>query len=51
MRVERSGDVSFALNRRDLGVAFRGLPGSAVLPAAMLYLPNSIEFEGQVEYF
>lgn len=45
-----NGDVRFAVNGKDYGVAFAQLPAREVWPFASLYLPNSIEFVGEAEY-
>lgn len=44
-----NGAVSFAVNGKDYGVAFT-TPALQVWPFARLYLPNSIEFVGEIEY-
>lgn len=51
VKFDHLGNISFLHNSIDLGVAFRGLDARYVRPAAMLYLPNSIGFEGEVQYF
>ena len=51
VRFDHDGSLSFGVNGRNLGVAFAALHAQYVRPAAMLYLPNSISFAGDVEYF
>ena len=46
-----NGDISFGVNGKDYGVAFSGVSAEEVTPFACLYLPNSIEFLGEIEYF
>ena len=51
VKFDHDGSISFIVNGTNYGVAFAALPARYVCPAAMLYLPNSISFVGQVEYF